>query len=82
MEIAISVLKRKRARLEGSITLCRSLLSPIRHLPWEILTLVFLFLRGGPSTRQDFRRPTPPAFQLSQVCASWRELALNTPTIW
>ncbi|THU75287.1 hypothetical protein K435DRAFT_619767, partial [Dendrothele bispora CBS 962.96] len=80
LETAISVLKYKRARLEGHITTCRSLLSPVRRLPWEILTLVFLFLCGEP--RWGDASLIPPAFQLSQVCASWRELALNTPTIW
>ncbi|THU75193.1 hypothetical protein K435DRAFT_602795, partial [Dendrothele bispora CBS 962.96] len=82
LEMAISILKRKRAHLEGHITACRSLLSPIRRLPWEILTLVFLLLCGEPSTWQDFLRLKPPAFQLSRVCASWRGVALNTPTIW
>ncbi|THU78340.1 hypothetical protein K435DRAFT_973564 [Dendrothele bispora CBS 962.96] len=84
LEMAISILKRKRARLEGSITLCRSLLSPIRRLPWEILTLVFLFLEcGEPSESSDVvTRVKPQAFQVSQVCASWRKLALETPIIW
>ncbi|THU75283.1 hypothetical protein K435DRAFT_881172, partial [Dendrothele bispora CBS 962.96] len=65
----------------GHITTYRSLLSPVRRLPWDILTLVFLFLCGEP-TWWDSTRVKPPAFQLSQVCASWRELAINTPTLW
>ncbi|THU92385.1 hypothetical protein K435DRAFT_587227, partial [Dendrothele bispora CBS 962.96] len=38
---AISTLKYKRTLLERYLTNCRSLLSPIRRLPPEILTLIF-----------------------------------------
>ncbi|THU82811.1 hypothetical protein K435DRAFT_690819, partial [Dendrothele bispora CBS 962.96] len=42
LETAISVLKHKRRRLEGHVAKYRSLLSPIRRLPPEILGLLFL----------------------------------------
>ncbi|THU78911.1 hypothetical protein K435DRAFT_737257, partial [Dendrothele bispora CBS 962.96] len=41
LEVAISVLKHKRRRLEGHVAKYRSLLSPIHRLPPEILGLVF-----------------------------------------
>ncbi|THU86649.1 hypothetical protein K435DRAFT_683220, partial [Dendrothele bispora CBS 962.96] len=41
LETAISVLKYKRERLEDYVAKCRSLLSPIRRLPPEILSLIF-----------------------------------------
>ncbi|THU82814.1 hypothetical protein K435DRAFT_441382 [Dendrothele bispora CBS 962.96] len=80
--MSISILKHKRAHLEGSVTLYRSLLSPIRRLPREILTLVFFFLCGESDEWLDSFRQKLLAFKLSWVCASWRELALTTPTIW
>ncbi|THU81797.1 hypothetical protein K435DRAFT_692804, partial [Dendrothele bispora CBS 962.96] len=84
LEMAISVVKHKRTRLERYIANCRSLLSPIRRLPPEILTLVFLCLCrdqiiGYDTVDFDI---VLPAFELSRVCASWREVALNTPAIW
>ncbi|THU75963.1 hypothetical protein K435DRAFT_706010, partial [Dendrothele bispora CBS 962.96] len=84
LETAISVLKHKRARLEGHIAKFRSLLSPIRRLPPEILGLIFL-LRceeiGNNFTFPELYRHLP-AVILSQVCTGWRKVASNTPSIW
>ncbi|THU92104.1 hypothetical protein K435DRAFT_967817 [Dendrothele bispora CBS 962.96] len=84
LETTISALKHKRTHLERYLANCRSLLSPIRRLPLEILTLVFLYLCREPIKEfgiSDFDIALP-AFDLSQVCAIWREVALNTPAIW
>ncbi|THU92110.1 hypothetical protein K435DRAFT_216885 [Dendrothele bispora CBS 962.96] len=48
LETTISALKHKRTHLERYLANCRSLLSPIRRLPLEILTLVFLYLCREP----------------------------------
>ncbi|THU83263.1 hypothetical protein K435DRAFT_734094, partial [Dendrothele bispora CBS 962.96] len=84
LEMSISALKHKRMRLERYTANCRSLLSSIRRLPPEIFTLVFLCLCREQIKEFDVSDfdITLPAFELSQVCASWREVALNTPAIW
>ncbi|THU98333.1 hypothetical protein K435DRAFT_777549 [Dendrothele bispora CBS 962.96] len=84
LETAISVLKYKRERLEDYVAKCRSLLSPIRRLPPEILSLIFLFQCRKFANMFNLYEPdkTLPAFVLSQVCTGWRNVALNTPTMW
>ncbi|THU92377.1 hypothetical protein K435DRAFT_613542, partial [Dendrothele bispora CBS 962.96] len=84
LEMAISSLKHKRANLKRYLANYSSLLSPIRHLPPEILTLVFLFLCREPINEFDNSNLNIvlPAFNLSRVCATWRQVALNTPAIW
>ncbi|KAK7043967.1 hypothetical protein VNI00_008135 [Paramarasmius palmivorus] len=58
-----------------------SLLSPIRKLPLEILHRIFIFAAGvnvfGVKNKWD-----STAFILASVCYSWREIALDYPTLW
>ncbi|THU78881.1 hypothetical protein K435DRAFT_603695, partial [Dendrothele bispora CBS 962.96] len=84
LETAISILKHKRARLEGHIAKFRSLLSPIRRLPPEILSLIFILrCEGfGNSFNSVEHYIDLPAVVLSQVCTGWRKVASDTPSIW
>ncbi|THU82812.1 hypothetical protein K435DRAFT_971825 [Dendrothele bispora CBS 962.96] len=84
LETAISVLKHKRRRLEGHVAKYRSLLSPIRRLPPEILGLVFLLCCQESRSYFDLCDGdiTLPAVVLSQVCTSWRQVASKTSSIW
>ncbi|THU78885.1 hypothetical protein K435DRAFT_699140, partial [Dendrothele bispora CBS 962.96] len=84
LETAISILKHKRARLEGHIARFRSLLSPIRRLPPEILGLIFLLRCEETGNNFTFAQHYIhlPAVVLSQVCTDWRKVASNTPSIW
>ncbi|THU96650.1 hypothetical protein K435DRAFT_664095, partial [Dendrothele bispora CBS 962.96] len=86
LETAISVLKHKRACLEGHIPKFRSLLSPIRRLPPELLSLIFLWRircnwRGSIFNFIERGTELPPVV-LSQVCSGWRQLAWSTPFLW
>ncbi|KAJ7474013.1 hypothetical protein FB451DRAFT_1247628 [Mycena latifolia] len=87
----------ERAALESYYEDCRSLLSPIRRLPSEILVKIFTLFCPDPL-------PTPlrsiasilsapgqdPMAQfaqeslltLSQVCARWHSICMGTPTFW
>ncbi|KAJ7473998.1 hypothetical protein FB451DRAFT_1558270 [Mycena latifolia] len=87
----------ERAALESYYELYRSLLSPIRRLPSEILVKIFTLFCPDPL-------PTPlrsiasilsapgqdPMAQfaqeslltLSQVCARWHSICIGTPTFW
>jgi hypothetical protein len=64
------------------------LLSPIRRIPFDVLTLLFqTFIEAV----EEPKCPKPwlsspwtkrPSTTISQVCAGWRRLALQTPTLW
>ncbi|KAH8827675.1 hypothetical protein DL96DRAFT_1108934 [Flagelloscypha sp. PMI_526] len=58
---------------------------PIHWLPSEILAVIFQIVAEPWSLSQCLKRPEPfftPPFKLAQVCASWRRLAISTPSLW
>ena len=65
-----------------------TLLSPIRRVPHDILALLFqTFLEsveqpGCPESWPYFLPTTHPSTTISQVCADWRRVALQTRTLW
>ncbi|KAF9266435.1 hypothetical protein L218DRAFT_985579 [Marasmius fiardii PR-910] len=70
----------EKAYLQRYIDEYRTLLSPIRKLPPEILTEIFLLCCQAPST---FQRPLrAPPMVIAQTCSFWRRLALDTPLLW
>ncbi|KAL0579416.1 hypothetical protein V5O48_002587 [Marasmius crinis-equi] len=79
LQASIWALESKSKRLMKNMESYRSLLSPVRRMPLEILTMIFTFLCGNndlvPST-------PPPAISLSMVCGRWRDIALSSPTLW
>ncbi|KAG7089958.1 hypothetical protein E1B28_011583 [Marasmius oreades] len=73
-------LERERAYLQRYIDEYRTLLSPIRKLPPEILTEIFSLHCQAPSW---LRRPViAPPMIIAQTCSFWRQLALDTPLLW
>ncbi|TEB18847.1 hypothetical protein FA13DRAFT_1745147 [Coprinellus micaceus] len=64
------------------------LLSPIRRVPHDVLDLLFqTFLEsveqpGCPESWPSFRPTAHPSTTISQVCADWRRVALQTRTLW
>ncbi|KAJ7640998.1 hypothetical protein FB45DRAFT_825183, partial [Roridomyces roridus] len=61
---------------------CRSLLSPIRRMPPEIMAHLFDISSPRLRTTQYRYICFVPLLALSQVCASWRVIILGTPTLW
>ncbi|KAK7460518.1 hypothetical protein VKT23_009238 [Stygiomarasmius scandens] len=72
-----------------------NLLSPIRRLPPEILSEIFVqYIHGRKSwpefrtrstikrKKQQFYDDLPPVVFLSQVCVSWRETIVAMPSLW
>ena len=62
----------------------RSILSPIRSLPQDLLSLIFTICLEPITTRpwnQTYWHDLP-SFPISQVCRWWRTAALNTPQLW
>ncbi|THV04354.1 hypothetical protein K435DRAFT_202202 [Dendrothele bispora CBS 962.96] len=92
LEATISVLKHKRKCLQDYVAKHRSLLAPIRRLPPEVLSLIFLtYCRQYPNTL--FLGPKPRYWETSIIhrlssitlgCVSigWRRVTLESPRLW
>ncbi|KAL0574051.1 hypothetical protein V5O48_007896 [Marasmius crinis-equi] len=77
----VGLLQRKRGLLESRILMLRSLLSPIRRLPPEVLTMIFLC---GVKTTWflHITRQKPTILSFSSVCGRWRDVILSSPILW
>ncbi|KAK1235266.1 hypothetical protein PQX77_001515 [Marasmius sp. AFHP31] len=78
LRIAMQSLENRKEGLKNTVERYRSLLSPIRRLPAEILAHIFSFA----CTRNEIGSDPPPAFRLSMVCGHWRDVALSTAGLW
>lgn len=58
----------------------RALLAPVRRIPVDVLTEIFLSCL--PTTHNPVISHAEPPFLLTRVCSSWRRLALGTPLLW
>ncbi|KAH6895020.1 hypothetical protein BKA70DRAFT_1319264 [Coprinopsis sp. MPI-PUGE-AT-0042] len=58
----------------------RILLSPIRRVPADILTTIFL-LCIDPTNKSNMTAEGSPLL-FTRVCHQWRELAIGTPSLW
>lgn len=69
----------ERQRLHDSLTHYRSLLSPIRRLPSEILSEIFKALPREPGVPYGVSN-TPILW--TRICSRWRNVAILTPQLW
>ncbi|KAK1228583.1 hypothetical protein PQX77_008370 [Marasmius sp. AFHP31] len=88
----VELLVVERSRVDSVIKDYRAMLKPIHRLPPELLTRVFLLssdlptfdisggFRGDPPPTS--LKPTDHPWVSSQVCQSWRRVALNIPNLW
>ncbi|KAJ7062290.1 hypothetical protein C8F01DRAFT_1137095, partial [Mycena amicta] len=76
IESQIKELIALRDRERGRIGALKYALSPVRMLPSDILTEIFLEAVCTSSA------PIKADFEISAVCAYWRHLVLNTPRLW
>ncbi|KAJ7933318.1 hypothetical protein B0H13DRAFT_2306997 [Mycena leptocephala] len=79
----LDVIARREHALR-SIAAWKVVLSPVRRLPCEVLSEIFVFcvvpaLRSRSTSADD---PREPPILMSHVCALWRNVALNTPRLW
>ncbi|KAF8972981.1 hypothetical protein BDZ97DRAFT_1912582 [Flammula alnicola] len=56
----------------------KSILSPSRRLPTELLVEIFLHYLGG---HRELKRNSPP-WILGHICRRWRHIAVNTAALW
>ncbi|KAF5332838.1 hypothetical protein D9611_005430 [Ephemerocybe angulata] len=59
-----------------------ALLSPLKRLTDDVLSTLFLALLDHPDNRHAKTSNTHPAVVLSHVCRRWRQLALDTASLW
>ncbi|KAL0564487.1 hypothetical protein V5O48_017559 [Marasmius crinis-equi] len=92
LQATLVALEAEKRRIEGVVRKYRSIMRPVHTLPIEILARIFSvaskqsavpydsvgLVTGPPSSLI----PSRPPWILSQVCRSWRQLALDTSSLW
>ncbi|KAJ7626589.1 hypothetical protein DFH06DRAFT_1007372, partial [Mycena polygramma] len=78
MSSALDVLKQERDTISADIQSHAAILSPIRNLPFEILSHIFLL--SVPPLR-PLEHPRAPWF-LGQICRRWRAISTSVPILW
>ncbi|KIK62061.1 hypothetical protein GYMLUDRAFT_130053, partial [Collybiopsis luxurians FD-317 M1] len=93
LEEAFQQLKDARDDFKRSTDLRRSLLTPVRRLPEDVLVEIFsLYIQDCGALRGIEERTYSlslskdliysPSFTLSGVCSFWRRVAFSRPTFW
>ena len=88
-EQVLAALKQRRAVHTKYVQEHKALLSPIRQVPHDILTDIFLDCLPEKKPTSALSSPSPtrltashPAVVISQVCRQWRQLAFRTRLLW
>ncbi|KAJ6493320.1 hypothetical protein C8R45DRAFT_1212700 [Mycena sanguinolenta] len=86
--IEIERLVAERDALKQYCDQCSSVLAPVKRLPIEILVEIFTLCSSTPRLfcdwTQDVSDPVdqPHPMNLLQVCSSWYEIVVGTPSLW
>ncbi|KAK7048691.1 hypothetical protein R3P38DRAFT_3619631 [Favolaschia claudopus] len=80
IDITLTQLKEKREALKKPIDAHRALISPMRLLPIDILTEIFLTCL--PSKHEALIDESEAPLLLGRICRHWRAVAYSTPTLW
>ncbi|KAF5364607.1 hypothetical protein D9758_005516 [Tetrapyrgos nigripes] len=77
-------LEEKKKRLGTHMERLKSLSAPIRRLPVELLACIFGILCEGQPTKFSTMRimQSCPPLSLSSVCSAWRQIAIDTSSLW
>jgi hypothetical protein len=80
LRLSLLELERHREEVQTYVTHHEAVLSPIRHLPPEILSEIFLAATNGQcmSWPQDCGAP----WHLDKVCSYWRTVFISLPKLW
>ena len=85
LEDAMKLLRQRRSEHLAVIHDHDALLSPVKRMPTDIMSTIFLLTTAG-SGASPLRDPNPPPphapVVLSHVCQHWRKIALQTPLLW
>lgn len=69
-------LRLKRKLKVGRIAKLKTIISCIKDLPFDILSMIFVHCSRG----DDHKRGPP--WRLGHICVKWRRVALATPDLW
>jgi hypothetical protein len=73
----------ERQRLERSLEEHRSVVAPIRRIPLELLSEIFIFCADSSSSGSNSNFDVTKApIKLSFVCSKWRSLAISMSQLW
>ncbi|KAF9022598.1 hypothetical protein BDZ89DRAFT_956409 [Hymenopellis radicata] len=78
LRASLDALTERRGRLQETLDHWRGVVSPMRTLPNEILTEIFMHVCRSFDVPQESDGP----WLLCRVCTRWKALLLGTPALW
>ncbi|KAJ6481230.1 hypothetical protein C8R47DRAFT_593314 [Mycena vitilis] len=78
LTVSLKKLVRDRDALEEDIRKFEGILSPLRRMPTELLSLIFDFA----TRRRQWYGPDTDLWIISQVCLRWRATVCTQPALW
>ncbi|KAF9020803.1 hypothetical protein BDZ89DRAFT_1072026 [Hymenopellis radicata] len=84
LRVAVELLAEEKQSLTGLVDGIKSLISPRRRLPPELLMEIFNYAcaRDWDWDHCDWSLNPHSPYVLTQVCSGWRQVALSCPAIW
>jgi hypothetical protein len=84
LQMVMDQLAAERQSLEKSLEEHRSIVAPIRRIPLEVLSEIFMFCadNSGSNSNSKCFDVTQAPIQLSFVCNKWRRLAISMSHLW
>ncbi|RXW20239.1 hypothetical protein EST38_g5614 [Candolleomyces aberdarensis] len=82
VEDSLASLKARRKANKIFIRKHQALIAPIKLLPPDILSTVFLACLPNIESMEAAMTPNHPAVVISHACRQWRQLAFDTPLLW
>ncbi|KAF9004758.1 hypothetical protein BDQ17DRAFT_1408716 [Cyathus striatus] len=79
-QTAVELLQTRLLNTRTFLNFQRSLWSPMRNLPTELLSDIFIYVCAGEDL--DVGLNTGSIWKLQQVCVRWQEVVQSTPTLW
>jgi len=84
LQMVMGQLAAERQSLETSLAEHRAIVAPIRSIPLEVLSEIFIFCadNSGSNSNSKCFDATQAPIQLSFVCNKWRRLAISMSHLW
>ncbi|KAJ3881003.1 hypothetical protein F5051DRAFT_322818, partial [Lentinula edodes] len=80
VQVILDDLQSQRAKVKSYVETHRGLLAPIRRLPVEVLTEIFVLCLS--TERYPVRSLREAPLLLTMICRHWREVTLKSPSLW
>ncbi|KAJ7631603.1 hypothetical protein DFH06DRAFT_1438742 [Mycena polygramma] len=83
--VLVETLDQRRHESREKIRMHKAVISPLRHLPPELLGRIFLLTLPDLEQEQDRsfrRRMARSPWVLTRICSRWRKIAISLPSLW